>query len=231
MRKNKLLIFLLVVAAMIGLASCGEKESFTISFDTTGGSKIESITVLEDGTITAPTAPTRDGYTFAGWYLDAELTNPIEDFASFIIEGNVTLYAKWEASSYTVTFELNGGVGTAAPQTVKHGEKVTLPTGLTKEGYKLKAWYMDAALTRPFIPSSGVTGDLKLYAKWESLFTYSGTNSGNATYQSSKCLTPTRVNNSIKIGVPKIGDMFTTNIPGLFISILISLIFPFESCV
>ena len=40
-------------------------------------------------------------------------------------------------------------------------------------------------------------------------------NSGNATYQSSKCLTPSRVNNNIKIGVPKIGDMFTTNIPGL----------------
>ena len=182
MRKNKLLIFLLVVAAMIGLASCGEKESFTISFDTAGGSKIEDITVLENGTITAPTAPTRDGYNFAGWYLDAELTNPIEDFASFIIEGNVTLYAKWEASIYTVTFELNGGTGTAAPQTVKYGEKVILPTGLTKEGYKLKAWYKDAALTIPFIPSAGVTGDLKLYAKWESLFTYSGTNSGNATY-------------------------------------------------
>jgi len=40
-------------------------------------------------------------------------------------------------------------------------------------------------------------------------------NSGNATYQSSKCLTPSRVNNNIKIGVPKIGDMLTTNIPGL----------------
>ena len=181
MRKNKLLIFLLVVAAMIGLASCGEKESFTISFDTAGGSKIEDITVLENGTIAAPTTPTREGYEFKGWYLDAEFNQPV-DLASFIVEGNVTLYAKWEAYSYTVTFELNGGTGTAAPQTVKYGEKVTLPTGLTKEGYKLKAWYKDAALTIPFIPSAGVTGDLKLYAKWESLFTYSGTNSGNATY-------------------------------------------------
>ena len=180
MRKNKLLIALLAVGAMIGLASC-QKESFTITFNTNDGSKIESITVLEDGTIAAPTNPTKEGYVFKGWYLDADFNNPI-DFASYIVEGNVTLYAKWEASTYTVTFNTNGGTGTAAPVTVNHGEKITLPTGLTKDGCKLKAWYKDAALTIPFVPSAPVTSDLTLYAKWESLLTFSGTNSGNATY-------------------------------------------------
>ena len=87
-------------------------------------------------------------------------------------------------ATYTVTFNLNGGTGTAEPQTVKHGEKVTLPTGITKEGCKLKAWYKDSALTIPFVPTASVTSDLTLYAKWESLVRFSGTNAGNATYNS-----------------------------------------------
>ena len=87
-------------------------------------------------------------------------------------------------ATYTVTFNLNGGTGTAEPQTVKHGEKVTLPTGITKEGCKLKAWYKDSALTIPFVPSATITSDLTLYAKWESLVRFSGTNAGNATYNS-----------------------------------------------
>ena len=68
MKRNRFLIVLLVIAAMIGLASCG-KDTFTVTFDTNDGSNIEAITVLEDGTITVPEAPTKEGYTFAGWYL------------------------------------------------------------------------------------------------------------------------------------------------------------------
>lgn len=71
-----------------------EKTNFTVTFNTNGGSEVEPLLVLNGTRIPEPTSPTRDGYSFAGWYQDAALTKPF-DFATNDITGNTVIYAKW----------------------------------------------------------------------------------------------------------------------------------------
>ena len=67
--------------------------SYTVKFETNGGSAIADKTVDKGDKITKPASPTKEGYTFAGWYSDKELTQEY-DFGKDVT-GNITLYAKW----------------------------------------------------------------------------------------------------------------------------------------
>ena len=176
--KKRLLISLLAVGAIFSLAAC-KKEIFEVSFDSSG--TIETIEVTENGLIVEPTAPTREGYTFGGWYLDAECTQKV-DFATYKVVGDVTLYAQWLINSYTVSFESNGG-SSVEDITVEHGKPVTLPANPTKEGHTFSGWFADQNLTQPYT-NSAITGNTKLYAKWKSNVIYTGTFSGEAAYNS-----------------------------------------------
>lgn len=69
-----------------------------VSFDTLGGSKIEGKVVNVGNKITMPTAPTKSGTTFEGWYLDSEYTTEF-DFKTMTIDGFTTLYAKWQTEN------------------------------------------------------------------------------------------------------------------------------------
>jgi len=71
-----------------------EPSKYTVRFDSNGGSAVASKTVKKDGVLAMPTAPTKEGYKFVGWYTDAALTIPY-DFATEVTKG-FTLYAKWE---------------------------------------------------------------------------------------------------------------------------------------
>ena len=86
-------------------------EAYTIIYNCNGGSSIESQIVLENSAIQQPTAPTKEGYTFAGWYSDSGLTQAF-DFNT-PISTDITLYAKWDvviaAANATVTVPVAGG--------------------------------------------------------------------------------------------------------------------------
>ena len=77
-------------------------NEYTITFEENGGSEVESITDVYGATITAPTEPTKEHYTFDNWYVDAEFTTPYE-FTTMPAE-NITLYAKWNVNQYKVTW-------------------------------------------------------------------------------------------------------------------------------
>ncbi|MBR5156560.1 MAG: S-layer homology domain-containing protein, partial [Clostridia bacterium] len=68
-------------------------SSYTVKFNANGGSAVNSIKVKKGEAVAAPVEPTKDGYTFDGWYADAALTTPY-DFAAAVTKG-ITLYAKW----------------------------------------------------------------------------------------------------------------------------------------
>ena len=68
-------------------------SQFTIKFETNGGSKIDSVKVEKNGFLTVPVAPTKEGFTFDGWYTDKELTKKY-DFSEEVTK-SFTLYAKW----------------------------------------------------------------------------------------------------------------------------------------
>ena len=82
-----------------------DRNTFTVSFQTNSTATIRDLTNQKYGAkIAKPNDPTRQGYTFSGWYKEASLTNPWDFLADTITE-NTTLYAKWAASnttSYTV---------------------------------------------------------------------------------------------------------------------------------
>ena len=141
-------------------------NSNTITFDTNGGSTVPSQTVNSGGTATLPDpAPTKDGFTFGGWYSDSELTTTYS-FSTTVLT-NITLYAKWNpVPTYTVTFDSNGG-STVETQTVNSGGIATRPaTNPTKEGFVFVNWYSDSALTTVYSFATTVTANITLYAKW-----------------------------------------------------------------
>ena len=140
----------------------------TITFNTHDGSNIDPIKVENDSTIKKPADPTREGYTFSGWYKDKELKT-VFDFANTKITGDITLYAKWTIKTYTITFNTNEG-STINPINVAHGSTVTKPTDPTREGYTFDNWYTHGTTqdnnTLFDFTSTQITGDLTLYAKW-----------------------------------------------------------------
>ena len=125
---------------------------YTITFDTAGGSDIASITQDYGTAITAPTNPTREGYTFIGWDKAIPVTMPAE---------NMTITAKWKVNSYTITFDTNGG-STIAPITQDYGTAIAAPANPTKEGYTFVGWNTEIPAT---MPAENVT----IKAKWKDI--------------------------------------------------------------
>ena len=124
-------------------------NSYTITFDTDGGSKIDPITQDYGTQITAPADPTREGYTFIGWDKAIPATMPAE---------NMTIKANWTVNQYTITFDTDGG-STVAPITQDYGTAITAPAAPTKTGYTFAGW-------NPEIPATMPTENLTITAQW-----------------------------------------------------------------
>ena len=125
-------------------------NSYTITFDTAGGSAVAPITQNYGTAITAPTNPTREGYTFIGWDKAIPTTMPAE---------NVTVTAKWKVNQYTITFDTAGG-SEIAPITQDYGTAIVAPADPTREGYTFIGW--DKA-----IPTTMPAENVMLKAKWK----------------------------------------------------------------
>ena len=110
------------------------------------------------------TIPEVEGYTFDGWYTDATRTKEF-DFST-PITSNTTVYARWTAKDYEVSFITEHGK-TPTSQNVPYNETATDPGKLSAEGYTFIGWYADEAHKTKFDFSTPITGDTKVYAKWE----------------------------------------------------------------
>lgn len=110
-----------------------------ITFDPDNGEEPDTQKVdwsYEGATLTAPPNPAKKGYTFAGWYYD----NKKWDFETDKARYTMTLKAKWEANTYTVTVENDGnGTASADPAPAKMGDEVRL-TAMPNSGYHFKEW-------------------------------------------------------------------------------------------
>lgn len=110
------------------------------------------------------TIPEVEGYTFGGWYADEDRT--IEFDFNTPITSNTTVYAKWTAKDYEVSFVTEHGDAPTS-QNVKYNGTANDPGKLTEEGYTFIGWYTDHTCTTEFNFSTPITGDTKVYAKWE----------------------------------------------------------------
>jgi uncharacterized repeat protein (TIGR02543 family) len=136
---------------------------YTISFNTNGGSVIPSITQNYGSSIVIPINPTREGYTFDGWYSDVDLIQ-VTDVPSTMPAENITIYAKWIINQYAISFELNGGE-LIEGQVYNYNENLNLPLAY-RYGYKFNGWYTDSNLQNIFINESMPAENLNLYASW-----------------------------------------------------------------
>ncbi len=111
-----------------------------------------------------PTIPPVEGFTFDDWYTDDTYTTKF-DFTK-PIKSNTTVYAKWTANDYEVSFVTEHSDAPAS-QNVKYNGTASDPGKLTAEGYTFIGWYTDAAYNTEFDFRTPITGDTKVYAKWE----------------------------------------------------------------
>ena len=114
-------------------------NQYTITFDTDGGSDIAPITQDYGTAITAPAAPTKTGYTFAGWDTEIPTTMPA---------GDMTIKANWAVNQYTISFDTDGG-SAIAPITQGYGTAITAPAAPTKTGYTFAGWNGAIPATMP----------------------------------------------------------------------------------
>ena len=139
-------------------------STFAVTFNSNGGTGVAGQTVVYDSMATQPTAPTKTGYGFSGWYSDSLLTN-VFSFSTPIMMAT-TLYAKWTINTYTASFNSNGG-SVVANQTVSYNSTATLPTPApTRIGYGFSGWYSDSLFANAFTFSTLITAATTLYAKW-----------------------------------------------------------------
>ena len=127
-------------------------NTYTITFDTAGGSEIAPITQDYGTQIAAPANPTRKGYTFKGWDKEIPETMPAE---------NITVKAQWEINQYTIAFDTAGG-SEIAPITQDYGTAITAPADPTREGYTFIGWDREIPTT---MPAENIT----LKARWKDI--------------------------------------------------------------
>ena len=132
-----------------------------VAFDTAGGNMSHTTRYFLQGKdISNEIKPDpRTGYTFGGWN---KADGTAWDHASDTVTDNITLYAKWTANTYTVTFDSTGGSAVDA-QPVAYGEKAKKPAAPQKTGYAFGGWYLGE---EAYNFAAVVTEDMTLTAKW-----------------------------------------------------------------
>ena len=138
-------------------------DPVTVTFNTGGGSSIPSVSNLPGETLTQPGDPTRNGYTFAGWFTNNAFTTPY--FFTTIPNQSTTVFAKWVALSFDITFVTNGG-SSVNSVTFNTDQTLSLPTAPTKIGHTFAGWYTNESLTTRFTSTKMPPNDITLYAKW-----------------------------------------------------------------
>ena len=160
----------------IWTANVPEPETYTVSYNANGGSGAPSAQVkTENVTLTlSSTKPTRSGYTFKGWSTSKTATSPTYYAGgSYTANASATLYAVWEQNApttYTVSYNANGGSGAPSSQTKTHNVTLTLSsTKPTRSGYTFLGWSTSSTATSPTYYASGsytANASATLYAVW-----------------------------------------------------------------
>lgn len=147
--------------------------------------------VEENGKITKPADPVKEGYIFDAWYKESTFDNKW-DFENDIVAADTKLYAKFlpeaEVTKYNVTFKSdeNTVINTV---TVKEGNSVGEPENPVKDGYQFDGWYTDVNCTDKYDFNTVVSADLTLYAKWLAKYTVSFDTDGGSTVESQTVVT------------------------------------------
>ena len=147
-----------------------------ITFDPNNGDQpsTQKVNWSKDGAaLTAPDpVPTKEGHSIEGWYYDNNGTETKWNFDTDTVKCTMTLKAKWELSTYSVTLQTDGGTIASGKEVTgyTYGTGAVLPTtnDITRKGYRFDGWYADSSFSgSPVTEITGTdTGNKTFYAKW-----------------------------------------------------------------
>lgn len=147
-----------------------------ITFEPNNGEPVitREVNWSKDGVaLTAPDpVPTKEGHSLDGWYYDNNGTETKWNFDTDTVKCTMTLKAKWELSTYSVTLQTDGGTIASGKEVTgyTYGTGAVLPTAndMTREGYRFDGWYADSSFSGSPITeiSATETGNKTFYAKW-----------------------------------------------------------------
>ncbi|MBR7172708.1 MAG: InlB B-repeat-containing protein [Clostridia bacterium] len=141
------------------------KPLYEVTFNTNGGSLINAQEIEEGLTVELSEIPTKKGYTFAGWFVDEDLTTEFE--ANSVVANDLILYAKWNVVDYSITYHLNGGTNSELnPQTYTINDEIIFAEP-TKTDSLFIGWFADSDLTNPITKiETETTGNVEIWAGW-----------------------------------------------------------------
>ncbi len=142
------------------------RDTHTVSFDLNGGTgEISSQSVIDGGKAEKPVTPVRNGYTFEGWSYEGETWS----FIGYTVTADMVLTARWAPITYTITYDLKGGLETELPTAYTVEDSIILPK-LTHgiAGYVFEGWLRDGDTTPTLdtVIPQGTMGDLTFTAVW-----------------------------------------------------------------
>ena len=171
-----------------------EVPTFSVTFDSNGGTEVENQKINKDKPAKEPMKPTRKGYIFDGWYLD----NKLFDFETKITK-DINLKAKWiedkKLKQFTVKFNSNGG-SKIAEQIIAKGDKAVKPKNPNKENAIFKEWQLNG---KKYDFNTPVIDDITLDAVWNAIIKYTVTfdSNGGSPVESQT------INNNGKVNKPQ----------------------------
>lgn len=138
-------------------------NSYSIYYNSNGGSDIELSTHLYNSNLPDPIIPTKTGHTFIGWYTDESL------FTAFDLESmpsrDLNLYAKWGINQYSIEFVTNGG-SEVSIIVGDYSSVVLEPISPTRVLYTFTGWYDDIELTNKYNFTTMPANNITLFAGW-----------------------------------------------------------------
>lgn len=148
--------------------------TLVITFDPNNGDQpsTQKVNWSKDGAALTAPASTNEGHSLDGWYYDNNGTETKWNFDMDTVKCTMTLKAKWELSTYSVTLQTDGGTIASGKEVTgyTYGTGAVLPTtnDITREGYRFDGWYADSSFSgSPVTEITGTdTGNKTFYAKW-----------------------------------------------------------------
>lgn len=171
--------FLLIGCDLLSDGSSPEDTptTYTVVFESNGGSAVAQASIESGGKVTKPADPTKADHTFQGWYTESTFVIAW-DFTTDTVSQNITLYAKWTSAGLFLHFDPNGGMGSIDSIQYNPGETKKLAfmdSQITRTGYKFISWNTvpDRAGGTEYMQQANVKltdSSLTLYAQWVKLY-------------------------------------------------------------
>ena len=204
-----LLLMIIIIFTVAFTGACHRAEVITISFNSNGGSEVFPVTVTEDSVL--PANPTKEGYTFTGWYND--LGFPITAITSSDIFISQTVTAHWTVESYVWSFDAQGGTVDTLSKNVTYDDVIGFLPIPERIGYDFDGWFTEINNGTEITVDNAVNivGNKIIYAHWIPQVVFIYFNSNGGTFESGNAFRGVDYNSLLGIlpNITKEGYMLT----------------------